>query len=492
MDYASPIVQRIARIPGMVYVVVALLCAYGLTGSNPGLTACAGLLLLWMFMLLWRPGEPPILLLALGFQWLQVVIKVLEANILNRPVRTLDQLGGDIEAAIMLSIIALAVLTLGIAMTVPAYNRQRIDVAQMQALSLSPRRLWYLYIVGAIGSAMVLFAGRSIPGLAQIALAASNIKWAIFFMLAYVCFLRRSFLYLLMMAFVIELLLGVGSYFSDFKTVFFVTMLAYIMVGRHFSLRQYLTLGVMTGVLIWMSLLWTAVKVDYRSYLSNSVQAQIVTRDYGERINRLFDMVSSLDDDDMDRGMRDLVSRISYVDFFGAVLENVPSRIRHEDGELWKGALRHVFMPRLLFPDKPVLRDDTEITQYYTGLITPGSTTATSISMGYVADSYIDFGVPVMYLPIYLLGLLWGLLYRYFVRSADGSYLVGYALSVVVLLNAMSFEIGIVKLLGSVLTSFLVAWATMKFIRATGFMTLLHRSQNSLQTVFPTGKLSRT
>lgn len=71
-------------------------------------------------------------------------------------------------------------------------------------------------------------------------------------------------------------------------------------------------------------------------------------------------------------------------------------------------------------------------------------------------------------------------------------HLVGYALSVTVLLNAMTFETGIVKLLGGVLTSYLVAWAVMKFVNATALMALLHRPQVSVKAVFPAGKMSRT
>ena len=132
-------------------------------------------------------------------------------------------------------------------------------------------------------------------------------------------------------------------------------------------------------------------------------------------------------------------------------------------------------MPRLFFPNKPVLQSDTEITQYYTGIIIPGTSSATSISMGYVADSYIDFGVPYMYVPIFLLGILWGLLYRYFIKSAGSAHLIGYALTVIVLFNAMFFETGIVKLLGSVLTSYLVAFVLLKVAHKIRITALLQR-----------------
>lgn len=492
MQLGTRLAQRIQRTPAVIYVLVALLCVYGLTSSNPGLTVSAALLFLFLFVLLWRPGEPPILLLAFVFQWLQVVIKVLQADLYNRPVVALSQFGGDISGAISLSMFALAALVAGASLTIPAYNRQKADASAAQAMALSPRKLWYLYLLGLTGSIFVLYVGRIIPGFTQIALAAANAKWAIFFVLAYVCILRGNSRHLFAMAFLIEFALGVGSYFSDFKTVFFITILAYASAGKTFSIRQYLTMGLIAVVLIWVSLLWTAVKIEYRSYLSNGFEGQVVVRDYDERIVQLLDMVSGLDDGDMDRATRDLVSRISYIDIFARVVDSVPARIRHEDGEIWGGALRHIFMPRLFFPDKPVLRSDTEITQYYTGFIIPGSTSATSISMGYVADSYIDFGVPYMYIPIFMLGMLWGLLYRYFIKSAGSAHLIGYALSVIVLFNAMLFETGIVKLLGGVITSYLVALILLKLAQGLRITNMLQQKITAPHQVLRRGVFSVT
>ena len=106
-----------------------------------------------------------------------------------------------------------------------------------------------------------------------------------------------------------------------------------------------------------------------------------------------------------------MLDRLSYVDFFAVVLDTVPSQLPHENGALWLDAITRPFMPRLFFPAKAII-DDSERTNYYTGLAVAGSEEGTSISLGYVAESYIDFGAPLMMVPIFGLGLVLGGFYR--------------------------------------------------------------------------------
>lgn len=450
------------RVPNAVWLVVGALSLLGLFTPNPGLTLATALLLGWFFLLLWRPGEPPILLLVLGYQWLQVVAKLFNANVLGLPLKELNEYGGDIEKAVWLSMFALAALAMGMRLALTRYRPTSPEVARSEALLFSPGRVWALYLAAVAASVVVLSVARVFPGITQIAIALANIKWAVYFVLAYVCFLRPERLYLLAMAFGIELALGLGAYFSSFKTVFFVTILAFITSGKKVSGRQISVLLLLGSVLLAMSLAWTAIKMEYRNYLSGGENAQIVTRGYAERVQKLYEMVASLKKEDMSAAAQAMVDRISYVDFFGRALTMVPSRIPHEYGELWGGAIRHIFMPRLFFPGKPPLRSDSDITNYYTGLNFAGESQGTSVSIGYVAESYIDFGNPLMFLPVLALGFLWGRMYRYLCTQPKSPLIVGYALSIVVLLSAMLFETTNVKLLGGVVTTFLVAFVAQK------------------------------
>ncbi len=455
--------SSLKRVPNAVWLLGGGLSLLGFLTPNPGLTVAAAGLLIWFFLLLWRPGEPPILLLALGVQWLQVVIKIFQADLMNIPVSELNEFGGDLIKAIWLSMVALAVLALGMRIAIGRYKAANIELARSEAMFLLPSRLWLTYLVFFAVSFGLLSLAWAVPGITQIAIALANIKWAAYFMLAFVCFMRPERLYLLLIAFGIELVFSMGAYFSSFRTVFFVSILAFLASGRKLTGKQIAVLLPIVSILIIMSMAWTAIKIEYRDYLNEGQAKQIITRGYAERVQKLFDMVSELKKENMTDAQLDMVRRISYVDIFGRVLVMVPRARAHEEGELWGAALQHIFMPRLFFPDKSMLRGDTENTNFFTGLKFAGEEVGTSVSIGYVAESYIDFGQYGMFAPILGLGFLWGGMYRYFLSRPRSPLIIGYGLAVVVLMGAMLFEANNVKLLGGVVTGFLVAFIVEKF-----------------------------
>jgi hypothetical protein len=380
---------------------------------------------------------------------------------------------------------ALAVLAVGMRLALVRYKRSDVERARHEAWFFSPKRLWLFYLVSLALSVLILSVAWVFPGITQLALGLASMKWAVYFMFVYSVFLRSKGFALLLAAFAIELAFGFGEYFSSFRTVFFVTILALVASGKRFSGKQITLVLTLTSVLFAVSLAWTSIKTEYRDYLSGGQRAQIVTRGYVERIQKLFDMVSELEKEDMGDALQDMADRISYVDFFGRALITVPSRVPHEDGGMWGGALRHIFMPRLLFPDKPVLLNDSEITGHYTGLRFGGASEGTTVSIGYVAESYIDFGAYWMFIPILGLGFLWGTIYRFFLSRGKTSQLMGYGLAVVVLLGALTFEITFTKLLGGVITSFLVAFVVQKFIVKKLVRKLMVKSsQQSNKTSF--------
>jgi len=103
------------------------------------------------------------------------------------------------------------------------------------------------------------------------------------------------------------------------------------------------------------------------------------------------------------------------------------------------------------------------MSMFYTGLALASAAQGTSISMGYMVESYIDFGPVFMYVPIFLLGTLWGGMYRYFVSRGPPT-LLGYSVAVTVLINANQFGMYTSKLLGSMLMSFIVMALLLRFV----------------------------
>jgi len=157
-------------------------------------------------------------------------------------------------------------------------------------------------------------------------------------------------------------------------------------------------------------------KEDYRSFLNQGSEQQEATAPLGDRFNFLKSRISKFDKNELGVAFDALLRRISYVEYFARVVDYVPSELPYEHGTLWLGAIRHIVTPRLLFPNKPVLHD-SYTTRKYTGTEVAGPETGTSIGVGYIAESYIDFGPMLMFIPILLVGILYGGMYKYFVSN---------------------------------------------------------------------------
>jgi hypothetical protein len=110
------------------------------------------------------------------------------------------------------------------------------------------------------------------------------------------------------------------------------------------------------------------------------------------------------------------VDRLWAVYYPALAIHRVPSIIPHEDGALLLRAVQHLVTPRLLFPDKPALESDSEAVRRYSGALVAGSEENTSIAFGYAGESYVDFGIPVMFLPVFVYGLIMGMAFHGFLR----------------------------------------------------------------------------
>jgi hypothetical protein len=107
-----------------------------------------------------------------------------------------------------------------------------------------------------------------------------------------------------------------------------------------------------------------------------------------------------------------LVDRLWAVYYPALALERVPSVLPHTNGTFITDAMLHAVTPRVFFPGKASLQSDSEKVRKYSGVAVAGADQNTSIAFGYAAESYIDFGVPVMFVPIFAFGIVIGALYR--------------------------------------------------------------------------------
>ena len=463
---AAPLAEEspYVKLPASLWAVFGGLALLGLTTANPWLTAVALLLLPVFISLLWRQGETPVLLFAVGFQWLQVTAKVFHADVLGVSVNDLSYGASTVEQAVWLSLLGLVVLAVGMRVGMRRLKPMHTAGVGLEVAVFSPERAFMLYLAGAVFSEVVREFAWVIGGLAQPLLALAAVKWVFFFVLGYVVLRRRERYPYFVAAILIEFVGGIG-FFSGFKTVLFVTLIVLFTV--RYTLRPSMVIYstfILTALLVFGAV-WTSVKGDYRAFLNQGTGMQSVVVSQAEQFEKLGELIGELSAEDVALGMEPMFERIAYVDFFALTLDYVPQYQPHEGGRVWLSSIQHVVTPRILFPSKPRLRSDSELTMLYTGLYLASDAEGTSISIGYMGESYVDFGPYGMFVPIFLLGLFWGTMYYFFMAKARFTIL-GYAFATALLLNAYQFEMASIKLLGGVLIRFIVLALVIHFLEA--------------------------
>lgn len=458
------------NIPKYVWLIIFIMCALAFLTPNAWMTIASILVLPFFATLTWRKRETPILFFALLFQWVAICVKIIHANILS--VNLQKMYGGpEISQAFWLSLIGLVVLTAGMRFGMARLRFPLPEELHEEVASFSISKIIGVYLtIGVVSLISAPFIGYR-RGYSQILTAFFQFRWVFFFILAYLTVYMQKKRGLLFLITIIEVIIGFTGFFSQFKTPFFLLFIVYLSVGYRLRIRSFLKMLFIAAVLFYLGIAWTAVKEEYRLFLNQGTGRQVVTGTVQERLTQLWKLYTDLEAADLSNGVTKLAERLSGIDMFARVLERVPRVLPHENGKMLQKVFQHVFMPRLFFPNKPVV-NDSETTMKYANLDINENTT---MSMGYMADMYIDFGPQKMFLPIFFLGVTWGWIYKFFAKHSK-SRLFGYALGVVSLIMATQFEANSVKLVGSITLNFLVMAFAQKFVIPRLLVVLRHRT----------------
>jgi len=255
---------------------------------------------------------------------------------------------------------------------------------------------------------------------------------------------------------VFEILFGMTGFFADFKNSLLTLLVAAMSTRPRFRPQDLAVLGSAVALLIGIGVFWSTIKPDYREFVNQGTGEQVVLVSLEERIAFIANRALDFDGTDVHTGLERLVSRHGYIDYLAQTMEFVPRGLPHEDGALTSAVLRHVTMPRFLFPDKPALPNDTEIMAKYTGQEMVWNR-STSISIGHLAELYIDFGYIGGLLGMLTLGLLVGFSYRILRNHNRTPALISAAISLTVALQLAYFGIAYSKIVGALIFSFAIA-----------------------------------
>jgi hypothetical protein len=414
--------------------------------------------------LLWRPGEAQVFLYVFIYQWLQASLLIGRSNATGVPLDQIYPRFPHLDSAVAFALIGTLTLALGMRLGAGPQQASYISRSAYLISSIQPRRWLLLHIAVLLLSTACTFLAQMVPGLSQPLLALAGFKWATFFMLTLVTFSRpdasRISWFIL---FGLELILSLGGYFSSFRTVFLYTLIAISATSVRLTIGRIVLGGLTFFTMIILGIYWTAIKPEYREYVSGGQRQQIVVVDRIDVVPKIAELVSKVSEEQFWIGARQMMDRISELDMFSAVLAYVPSQVSHQWGGLWLDAISRPFMPRILFPNKEII-DESALTRMYTGMQISGIEQGTQISMGFLAEAYIDFSEIGMWGCLLLYGYFVGRIYRWCTYNPKGFGIIGAGLSSVMVLHSSSLGTSSTKMVGGTIVALLVAIILVKFV----------------------------
>ena len=455
------------------WVICVVLAFIGLSTPNPLETSLGCLIWPVLFSLLWRPGEPPALLFTASFQTIQVFVPVINANLAGE---TLEQnFGQELSLAFYLGILSILALAYGMKLAVGDSPVISLIDQEKNASELKVSRLAIAYSVTFVLSSLMTALAFGYPAFTQLLLSLASLRWLVIFLIVWNGFRDPKFSLLSLIIVIWEIIIGMTGFFSGFKQIIFIMLVIY--GATSLKVKQLLRpqVLILMVLLLLLATYWQSVKGDYRNYVNGGTQTQTVTVSLADRLNYHTNSANNINEKELGDGFNSLLSRLGYLKFFAGTIRTVPNAVPYQNGKLWSEAIS-ALIPRAFFPDKPIF-DDSKRTNEFSGIEVAGADKGTSISIGYVGESYIDFGVPFMFAPIFALGCFWGWVYR-FITNVGSIPLLGLAAATTILLNsAVFFESSNVKIFPAGVILLLVYSMVLRFFGKNIWLWLTCKSK---------------
>jgi hypothetical protein len=378
---------------------------------------------LFAYRLLWIDNQPNVLFFGMMMQWLSSATQLVYCNFLRITLEERAKNGSfpshTMQDATSYSMIGLYAFTLGLFLVIKNIKHQNVDII----LSVyNPKKVLFLYS----GVSLTVFITSGIiwnyPAFVQYFYFLFFIKWGFFVITFYIVHKNepslRKFLYVVI---AIEILLSFASFFAgNFLNIAIFFVLSLVLLQPKVNLRVYLFLTIASVLLIHLLILWSAIKGEYRSFVSAGQLTQSLQVSSTEANDKLTSLIANVNEQQYQKGIETFVDRLGYIQFFAATLDYVPKRVPHQNGAIYLSAAQHYLVPRFLNPNKIEL-DDTKHTQEFTGISLSGRELATSFSLGYIADAYIDFGPIYMHIVLFFFGALFGIFYKFLFSNAPNA-----------------------------------------------------------------------
>lgn len=410
---SQPALQRIPFPIKLLFMSTILLSA--LT-PNPAYTVFAILFLAVIYKMFWEKDVPAVIFWGLLIQWLSITLKVFYADLLGLSFSdsTLSLFPSYIGQAYLLSLYGLSFYIFGLYISYGSVRKVRINLRSMLVYDIKKLFVFYIVFQLAINGLIGIFG--NFTGISQLLFAVDSLKWGFLFLIFYNVYKKKAYRVTFVLLLTLEIILSFATYWSSFKNYLIYLVIFLPMLNLRSKSKKYALLLVLMIVGMSLVLVWEGIKEEYRSYLSKGLREQVVLVSPTQAISTFFKMATTADLD-IQNVTRSLVDRVSYIDFFSGCISYIPRTLPYQGGRILLRAFTYDLTPRILFPDKHALDDSKELNRL-TGLSVGTAAQGTAMSLGYMGESYADFGPFLMIVPIFIMGLLTGFAYKYVMSRA--------------------------------------------------------------------------
>lgn len=396
-----------------------------LFSDHPTLMIFSLLSLYMSYGFFWRRYEPKIIFFGVFLSWLSITVKIFYAGFAGIKYETLSNSVNIVETT-YISLIGFCIFCLGLWFAV---RDLKLTNEKMNDLFITPvnfRRILIVYaVVAALNTTLKSFVFY-FPGLSQLFSGLLQMKLGFLFLIIFYAFKTRTNLLLVLIIILAEVVLSLFSFFSSFKDILITAIVIILLFPNRLNIKETSIAILLGGVFLYSIFLWQSVKGDYRKFLNAGQQSQTVVVTQEDALKKLQNLSENSGKAKNNDVLYATIDRISYIEFFSQATENVPQKIPYENGRLWKENVLHIFQPRILFPNKAAIDDSKMVNKYATKKVATAKMGA-SFSLGFMAESYIDFGPYLMFIPIFLVGWLLGFIYKMIILQSI-NYLWGFTM----------------------------------------------------------------
>jgi len=403
--------------------------------------AGASILLLWVaWHYLPRVENSHVLFFAFLYQWAQVSLGIIYKALSGRS--TPFMLKFDPGPMFLIGLLTLIATLAGLRFGFTLIGGAVPPPGSIRTPSMPWPLLRNLYLIFAFLNPILTRLAFRLPQITQFILVISYIHYVLMLLVLYRLLKPTPRWGLVAAVLLGEVAFGFTSYFANFREAEVLGALASFDNFKTRKASYWIALLSLGSLIFASATVWTAIKPHYRFALR--------TRDLSgmERLELVGNLSGKLTAEDMGKATDKTVDRLWAIYYPALALERVPQLVPYQNGAIVWGALDFALKPRWLFPGKGILPSDSEEVRKYSGVMVAGARQNTSIAFGYAGESYVDYGVPEMFLPIFLFAFFMGFAYAWISRQIRHRDLAVTVTTVIFWLSLYQFEMAWVKRIG--------------------------------------------